>query len=44
MFKRNKKEEIKNLNDFQAIENFIKNSKELLKDLIPFQYNQKLLF
>ena len=43
MFKRNKKEEIKNLNDFQAIENFIKNSKELLKDLIPFQYNQKSL-
>ena len=43
MFKRNKKEEIKNLNDFQAIEDFIKNSKELLKDLIPFQYNQKSL-
>ena len=41
MFKRNKKEEIKNLNDFQSIEDFIKNSKELFKELIPFQNNQK---
>jgi hypothetical protein len=41
MFKRNKKEEIKNINDFQSIEDFIKNSKELFKELIPFQNNQK---
>ena len=38
MFKKNKKEEIKELNEFLTIEDFIKNSKELFKELIPF-YN-----
>ena len=41
MFKKNKKEEIKELNKFLAIEDFIKNSKELFKELIPFHNNQK---
>ena len=41
MFKKNKREEIKELNDFLAIEDFIKNSKELFKELIPFHNNQK---
>jgi len=41
MFKKNKKEEIKELNEFLTIEDFIKNSKELFKELIPFYNNLK---